>query len=412
VSTKIQTNDACNSASSSRVVKRRRDGGARRSAALTPGSSDANVRAFNSATYVALTSHPTTSKPACAKAQRSTEAQSTDANYCNLVVFVVVLVVVVVVVVAECSSMSVRVSKFLASANVVSRRAAEQLVVAGHVAINGVVCREPAVARVAAHDVVQLADGRRFVVDAARAFERPRLWLHHKRRARLVSEHDPAGRACLLPLLAAHLARPRILAVGRLDFNTEGLLLLTNHAPLKRHLELPATAFLRLYHARLFPADNVTTEVVDKLERGVLDFGSISVRRVSNQPVDSGSSLRAAWFEVGLYEGKNREIKRALEVFEIQTSRLIRVSFGKFKLGELRPGGILEVSSNTVDSICRRLGTAAGMPPTAVGRSRARKPKQKAAVDVDDDDVNDDDDDDDDDDVNADQTQTQNKLRN
>jgi 23S rRNA pseudouridine2605 synthase len=310
------------------------------------------------------------------------------------------------------SVVGVRVSKFLASANVVSRRTAEHLIADGHVKINGVEQRIASLARVVVGDVVEISDGQRFVIGDTDIFERPRLWLHHKERGFLVTEKDPAGRPCLLPHVAEQLGRRRVLSVGRLDFNTEGLLLLTNFAPLKRYLEAPESSLLRLYRARLFPADNVTTEVVDKLERGVLDFGSISVRRVSNQPVDSGSSLRAAWFEVGLYEGKNREIKRALEVFEIQTSRLIRVSFGKFKLGELRPGGILEVSSNTVDSICRRLGTAAGMPPTAVGRSRARKPKQKAAVDVDDDDVNDDDDDDDDDDVNADQTQTQNKLRN
>lgn len=254
--------------------------------------------------------------------------------------------------------MSVRVSKFLASANVVSRRAAEQLVVAGHVAINGVVCREPAVARVAAHDVVQLADGRRFVVDAARAFERPRLWLHHKRRARLVSEHDPAGRACLLPLLAAHLARPRILAVGRLDFNTEGLLLLTNHAPLKRHLELPATAFLRLYHARLFPADAIDDKAVSELRAGVLDFGPISIRPLT----DDDAGPRAAWFEIGLREGKNREIKRALQLFNVQTSRLVRVAFGQFRLDDLQPDETIEVSHKIVDQLCKDLDSPSGMP--------------------------------------------------
>lgn len=272
----------------------------------------------------------------------------------------------------------VRVAKFLASANVMSRRDAEQMIREGKVRVNGTVIRVVSDCRVNRHDVIRLADGRKFVVSED-LFERPRLWRHYKRRGVLVSEADPVGRPCLLPELARTLKRNRVMSVGRLDYNSEGLLLITNFAPLKRFLELPENSIQRRYRARLFPAGLITPSVIDELHRGVLGFGPIVVR-----PLDPASKLadeaattaqkwldtsanaqdhpRAAWFEVSLREGKNREIRNAFEYFSVETSRLMRLRYGKFSLGSLAPNDTVEVSHDIVDSICEGLGPTSGTP--------------------------------------------------
>jgi 23S rRNA pseudouridine2605 synthase len=274
---------------------------------------------------------------------------------------------------------AVRVTKFLASANVMSRRDAEQMIRDGLVRVNGTVIRVVSDARVKRNDVIRLADGRKFVVSED-LFERPRLWRHYKRRGVLVSEADPSGRACLLPEMARELNRNRVMSVGRLDYNSEGLLLLTNFAPLKRFLELPANSMLRRYKARLFPASSVTPAVVDRLRDGILDFGSIQVRPTDDAPDGTSASKaalkwlntannresdnipRAGWFEVSLREGKNREIRRAFDYFHIETSRLLRVRYGKFSLGSLDVGDTVEVSHALVDSLCEGLGPTSGTP--------------------------------------------------
>lgn len=271
----------------------------------------------------------------------------------------------------------VRVAKFLASANVMSRRDAEQMIREGKVRVNGTVIRVVSDCRVNRNDVIRLADGRKFVV-SEELFERPRLWRHYKRRGVLISEADPLGRPCLLPELARLLQRNRVMSVGRLDYNSEGLLLVTNFAPLKRFLELPENSIQRLYRARLFPAGLVTPSVIDQLRHGILDFGPINVRPLDtasypddaakaaqkwlNAPADPEHFPRAGWFEVSLREGKNREIRSAFEHFNVETSRLLRLRYGKFSLGSLAPNDTVEVSHAVVDSICERLGPTSGTP--------------------------------------------------
>ncbi len=237
-----------------------------------------------------------------------------------------------------------RLHKFLADAGLFSRREAERAIASGIVQVNGVVVRDAAACRVdAAVDVVAVRGRRVHASD-----EPARIWLHHKVRGQLCTESDPAGRPALLPELALRLRRRRVLCVGRLDFDSEGLLLLTNDGALKRHLELPSSAFERRYLARLFPASRLTSDVVDALGTGVLDFGPISVAPSAERDLQRDRDAPAQWFDVTLREGKNREIRRAFEQFDIVTQRLIRTAFGPFRLARLRPGDLVEAPPHIV----------------------------------------------------------------
>jgi 23S rRNA pseudouridine2605 synthase len=164
----------------------------------------------------------------------------------------------------------------------------------------------------------------------------PRLWRYHKPKGLVTSHKDPQGRKTVFEALPEGL--PRVVSAGRLDINTEGLLLLTTDGALARHLELPSTGWLRRYRVRAH--GRVTQEALDALKRGVtidgIRYGPVEARIERQQ----GSNV---WLTIALREGKNREVKRIAEHLGLTVNRLIRVSFGPFALGELRPGAVEEV---------------------------------------------------------------------
>ena len=222
-----------------------------------------------------------------------------------------------------------RVAKVIARAGLASRREAEEWIAAGRVAVNGAVIASPAL-NVTANDRVSI-DGKP-LPDR----ERTRLFLYHKPRGLLTTHADPQGRPTIFDRLPQDL--PRLISVGRLDFNTEGLLLLTNDGELARVLELPSTGWLRRYRVRAH--GDVTQAELDQLRGGVtisgIHYGAIEAARERMQ----GSNL---WLTFAIREGKNREVRNVLSHLGLTVTRLIRVSFGPFQLGELAEGAIEEV---------------------------------------------------------------------
>jgi 23S rRNA pseudouridine2605 synthase len=227
-----------------------------------------------------------------------------------------------------------RIAKIVARAGLASRREAETWIAAGRVTVNGEVIRSPA-RNVGENDLVTV-DG-----EPLPARERTRLFLYHKPRGLLTTHADPQGRPTIFERLPA--ALPRLLSIGRLDFNTEGLLLLTNDGALARLLELPATGWLRRYRVRAH--GTVTQSQLDGLRVGVtisgIHYGAIdaSLERVQ------ASNL---WLTFAIREGKNREVRNVLNHLGLTVTRLIRVSFGPFQLGELAEGAVEEVRTRTL----------------------------------------------------------------
>jgi 23S rRNA pseudouridine2605 synthase len=227
-----------------------------------------------------------------------------------------------------------RIAKVIARAGLASRREAELWIAAGRVAVNGAVIRSAA---------LNVTERDRVSVDGALlpAPERTRLFLYHKPRRLITTHADPKGRPTIFQNLPKDL--PRLLSVGRLDFNTEGLLLLTNDGSLARALELPATGWLRRYRVRAHGA--VTQRQLDALRPGVtvagIHYGPIEavIERVQ------GSNL---WLSFAIREGKNREVRNVLGELGLTVTRLIRVSFGPFQLGELAVGAVEEVPTRVL----------------------------------------------------------------
>jgi 23S rRNA pseudouridine2605 synthase len=227
-----------------------------------------------------------------------------------------------------------RIAKVIARAGLASRREAEKWIAAGRVMVNGVVIGSPAV-DVTAQDSVAV-DGQ-----ALPMRERTRLFLLHKPRGLLTSHGDPHGRATIFGILPKRL--PRLISVGRLDLNTEGLLLLTNDGSLARVLELPATGWLRRYRVRAH--GRVTQEQLDRLR------GGITIDGIRYGPIEATADrVQGAnvWLTFAIREGKNREVKNVLGHLGLAVNRLIRVSFGPFKLGDLAQGEIEEVRTRTL----------------------------------------------------------------
>jgi len=222
-----------------------------------------------------------------------------------------------------------RIAKVLARAGVCSRRDAERLIADGRVKLNGVVLDTPAV-KVTDQDRIEV-DGR--VIGAS---ETTRLWRYHKPTGLVTTHHDPAGRPTVFENLPPDL--PRVISVGRLDLTSEGLLLLTNDGELARRLELPSNGWLRRYRARAF--GRVTQEELDHLKDGItidgMRYGSIDAQLERGQGAN-------AWINVGITEGKNREVRRVLDALGLKVNRLIRISYGPFQLGTLQPGAVEEI---------------------------------------------------------------------
>lgn len=223
-----------------------------------------------------------------------------------------------------------RIAKVIAAAGLCSRREAEVWIAAGRVAVNGTVLATPAVV-VGETDLVTV-DGRALP-------DRPvlRLWRYHKPPGLVTTHRDPAERPTVFAHLPADLGR--VISVGRLDLNSEGLLLLTNSGALARRLELPATGWTRRYRARAH--GTIEPAALAALARGVsvggVHYGPIEARLDRVQ----GSNL---WLTLALKEGKNREVRKVLEHLGLAVSRLIRVAYGPFQLGNLARSEVAEVS--------------------------------------------------------------------
>ncbi len=259
-----------------------------------------------------------------------------------------------------------RLAKTIARAGLASRREAEAWIEAGRVAVNGELINSPA-RNVTAHDRITV-DG-----EPLPARERTRLFLYHKPRGLMTAHADPQGRPTIFAKLPREL--PRLVSVGRLDINTEGLLLLTNDGALARVLELPATGWLRRYRVRAH--GSVTQQQLDSLRSGVtvsgIHYGEIDAQLDRVQ----GSNL---WLTFAIREGKNREVRNVLGHLDLAVTRLIRVSFGPFQLGELVEGQVEEVRTRVLrEQLGAKLVAAAGLDFSSPIKPRAAPPRDAAA---------------------------------
>jgi 23S rRNA pseudouridine2605 synthase len=226
---------------------------------------------------------------------------------------------------------SERIAKAIARAGVCSRRDAEKLIAEGRVTLNGDKVTQPGTK--VSGDYVIAIDGKPVAEP-----EPARLWRFHKPAGLVTTHKDEKGRPTVFSNLPKNL--PRVVSVGRLDFNSEGLLLLTNDGDLARRLELPAAGWVRKYRARLF--GKISQKDLDRLAEGV------TVDGVRYEPVVADlerSKGMYSWATVQLKEGKNREVKRLMESLGLKVARLIRVQYGPFHLGQLVEGAVEEIAA-------------------------------------------------------------------
>jgi len=258
-----------------------------------------------------------------------------------------------------------RIAKAMARAGLCSRREAERWIEEGRVSVNGTVLKSPA-RDVGPADTV-LVDGTPLPVAGA-----VRLWRYHKPRGLVTTHSDPQGRPTVFDNLPKGL--PRVISIGRLDFNTEGLLLLTTDGALARHLELPSTGWLRRYRVRAF--GRVTQDRLDAFKDGVeidgVRYGPIEATLDSVQ----GDNV---WLMIGLREGKNREVRKVLATLDLVVNRLIRVSFGPFQLLDLEAGDAEMVKRRVLAEqlgpvLADQLGLAAEI---AAAEAATAKPQHK-----------------------------------
>jgi 23S rRNA pseudouridine2605 synthase len=267
-----------------------------------------------------------------------------------------------------------RIAKAIARAGLASRREAEEWITAGRVAVNGAVITSPAL-NVTPSDRISV-DG-----EALPVRERTRLFLYHKPRSLMTTRADPQGRPTIFQNLPANL--PRLISVGRLDFNTEGLLLLTNDGALARLLELPQTGWLRRYRVRAH--GSVTQHQLDGLREGLtvdgIRYGPIEAALERVQ----GTNL---WLTFAIREGKHREVRNVLGHLGLVVTRLIRISFGPFQLGELAAGAVEAVRTRVLrEQLGARLVGRSGAdfsapvapPPQPEKKERARSDDRSTA---------------------------------
>jgi 23S rRNA pseudouridine2605 synthase len=268
-----------------------------------------------------------------------------------------------------------RIAKTIARSGLCSRRDAERLIGEGRVSLNGKRLESPA---------VNVKPGDRIVVDGKPlpAIEPPRLWRYHKPKGRVTTHRDPQGRPTVFAALPQEM--PRVISIGRLDFNTEGLLLLTNDGELARHLETPATGWMRRYRVRAH--GRVEQAALDRLADGTqidgVRYGPVEAKIERVQ----GTNI---WLNIGLREGKNREVRKILETLGLTVNRLIRISFGPFILGDLETGAVEEVkkrilveqlgtkTSQTLGLTDKKPGKSGDSPKTDASAPPAGKPKRR-----------------------------------
>jgi len=248
-----------------------------------------------------------------------------------------------------------RIAKRIARAGVASRRDAERLILFGRVKLNGETLTTPAVT-VGPNDVILVDDQPLPDIQPAR------LWRYHKAKGVMTTHRDPEGRPTLFDALPPGM--PRVISVGRLDYNSEGLILLTNDGGIARKMELPDTGWTRRYRVRVH--GRVDPERLAELAKGVtvegLRYGPIEAALDREQGTN-------AWITLALKEGKNREVRRVMEHLGLPVTRLIRVAYGPFQLGQLQPGEIDEVPKKVLRD---QLGLPG--PQKAADKAAADKP--------------------------------------
>ena len=242
-----------------------------------------------------------------------------------------------------------RIAKTMARAGVCSRREAEKIIEEGRVKVNGKVITSPA---------LNVTDDDKIMVDDKPLAQKEitRLWIYHKPPGLVTTHSDPDGRPTVFQNLPTDLGR--VISVGRLDLNSEGLLLLTNDGELARLLELPRSGIERIYRARAF--GDITQEKLNTLQDGIevdgVHYGSIDA-------ILERDATKNAWIRVVLREGKNREIRKVLAALGLQVNRLIRVKYGDFELGSLERGEISEVPQQKVKKTFAKLAQAIKSAP-------------------------------------------------
>lgn len=229
-----------------------------------------------------------------------------------------------------------RIAKRISRAGICSRRDAEQLIADGRVKVDGKVIDTPA---------IKVTDANKIHIDdeLVQEKEEPRMWLYNKPRGVVTTNHDPEGRQTLFDILPPNL--PRVITIGRLDMNSEGLLLLTNDGEIARHMELPSTGYTRRYRIRVHGVPSA--ETIKSLKRGLeidgIQYGSVTTE-INNVTASN------CWLTVGLQEGKKRELRVLFEHVGHPVSRLIRISYGPFQLGNLEEGEAKEVPRGVLKS--------------------------------------------------------------
>ncbi len=271
-----------------------------------------------------------------------------------------------------------RVAKALARAGVASRREVERLIAEGRVSLNGRRLDTPA---------VKIAPGDTLSVDGAvvGAPEPTRVWRYHKPCGLVTTHRDPAGRPTVFDALPPHL--PRVISIGRLDLNSEGLLLLTNDGALARALELPSSGWVRQYRARAY--GRTTQAQLDTLKDGVaidgVAYGPILARldKVQRKAGAREESSANVWISVSLTEGKNREVRRVLESLGLKVNRLVRLAYGPFALTTLGAGQVEEVGPRVIREQLAAFIAPENLPTgsaAAAGPARVRAASAQAAA--------------------------------
>ncbi len=255
-----------------------------------------------------------------------------------------------------------RIAKLLARAGVASRREVERMIADGRVRLNDVVIETPATVLPNLKGIT--VDGKR-----VKSAEATRLFAFHKPAGLLTAERDTKDRPTIYTALRNALPKgtPRVMPVGRLDLNTEGLLLLTNDGELKRAMELPSSGVPRTYRARTFGdiTQNQLEELIHGITIGDIKYGSID----ANLERRTGANQ---WVEMTFAEGKNREVRRVLEHLGLEVSRLIRTAYGPFDLGDLPRGSAYEISPGDVEKFQASLGQLSETASTKPGHEYAR----------------------------------------
>lgn len=256
-----------------------------------------------------------------------------------------------------------RIAKVLARAGLASRREIERLIGLGKIAVNGRILETPAVL-VKATDVITV-DGQ--VVGKA---EPTRLWRYHKPVGLVTTERDPSGRPTVFDKLPADL--PRVLKVGRLDLNSEGLLLLTNDGELARALELPSAGWVRRYRARAL--GHTTQARLDTLKDGTTVDGVIygPMEATLDKVAEKADGRANCWVTVSITEGKNREVRKVLEAIGLKVNRLIRLAYGPFQLGNLEPGEVEEIGPRVIRELLADVVPLKNLPPEGASQTRGR----------------------------------------